>query len=48
MYCCVELFIVRDWLLPMLMYGQVSVGATEAKVRLAIAAEPVAKYGKRK
>lgn len=41
---------LRDWLLPMLMNGQVSVrqahGKLEAEEKLGMAAEPVVKYGK--
>jgi len=38
---------MQDWLLPMPMNGQASVGAAEEKVGLAMAAEPAGKYGKR-
>lgn len=37
-----------DRLLPMLMGGQVHVGEAEEKVGLAMAAEPVAMYGKKR
>jgi len=47
-YCCAELFITRDWLLPMLMNGQVTVGAAEEKVGLAMAAEAAGKYERKK
>ena len=40
-----ELTTLRDWLLPMLMNGQVMVGEAEEKVELAMAAEGQAKYG---
>ena len=43
-----ELAALRDWLLPMLMNGQVRVAEAEEKVGLAIAAEGAGKYGKRK
>ena len=43
-----ELATLRDWLLPMLMNGQVTVGAAAEKVGLAMAAEPAGKYGRRK
>ena len=41
-----ELTTLRDWLLPMLMNGQVVVGEAEEKMGLAMAAEGQAKYGK--
>ena len=37
---------LRDWLLPMLMNGQVKVSDVEDKVELRMAAEPKIKYGK--
>ena len=37
---------LRDWLLPMLMNGQVKVGSIEDKAELRMAAEPRVKYGK--
>lgn len=37
---------LRNWLLPMLMNGQVKVGAAEDKAELRMAAEPRVKYGK--
>ncbi|MBK8950926.1 MAG: hypothetical protein IPM68_19315 [Flavobacteriales bacterium] len=43
-----ELTTLRDWLLPMLMNGQVVVGEAEEKVGLAMAAEGVAVYGKKR
>ncbi|MBK6411455.1 MAG: restriction endonuclease subunit S [Flavobacteriales bacterium] len=43
-----ELSTLRDWLLPMLMNGQVTVGAAEEEVGLAMAAEPAGKYGKKR
>ena len=39
-----ELASLRDWLLPMLMNGQVTVGAVERE--LAMVAEPRESYGK--
>lgn len=42
-----ELTTLRDWLLPMLMNGQVTVGAAEEKVGLVMAAEPAVKYGRK-
>jgi type I restriction enzyme S subunit len=39
---------LRDWLLPMLMNGQVKVGDMKKEESLAMAAEPDVKYGKRK
>jgi len=42
-----ELSTLRDWLLPMLMNGQVTVGAAEEELGLAMAAEGAGKYGKR-
>ncbi len=42
-----ELTTLRDWLLPMLMNGQVVVGEAEEKVGLAMAAEGQAVYKKR-
>jgi len=43
-----ELSTLRDWLLPMLMNGQVTVGAAEEEVGLAMAAEPAGKYERKK
>lgn len=43
-----ELTALRDWLLPLLMNGQVTVGAAEEKVGLAMAAEAGAVYGKKR
>lgn len=43
-----ELTTLRDWLLPMLMNGQVVVGEAAEKVGLALAAEGLAKYGKKR
>ena len=42
-----ELTTLRDWLLPMLMNGQVVVGEAVEKVGLAMAAEPGVKYTKK-
>ncbi|MFZ1616336.1 MAG: hypothetical protein WAT41_03170, partial [Flavobacteriales bacterium] len=42
-----ELTTLRDWLLPMLMNGQVTLGEAEEKVELAMAAEGAGKYGTR-
>ena len=39
-----QLTALRDWLLPMLMNGQVTV--KEAEGKLSMAAEPSVKYGK--
>ena len=36
---------LRDWLLPMLMNGQVTVGEVEEEVQMNMAAEPREKYG---
>ncbi|HRN37599.1 MAG TPA: hypothetical protein PLL18_11900, partial [Flavobacteriales bacterium] len=41
-----ELTALRDWLLPLLMNGQVVVGEAEEKVGMAMAAEPAGRYGK--
>ena len=41
-----ELASLRDWLLPLLMNGQVRVAEAEEKLGLAMAAEPQAHYGK--
>lgn len=38
---------LRDWLLPMLMNGQVKVGGIEKSVQLNMAAEPEVSYGKK-
>jgi type I restriction enzyme S subunit len=40
---------LRDWLLPMLMNGQVTVGDAEKMVeeKMSMAAEPSVKYGKK-
>lgn len=43
-----ELAALRDWLLPMLMNGQVRVAEAQEKVGLAMAAEGQAKYGLKK
>ena len=43
-----ELTALRDWLLPLLMNGQVVVGEAAEKVGMAMAAEPAGKYGKLK
>jgi len=42
-----ELSTLRDWLLPVLVNGQVTVGAAEEQVGLAMAAEPAGKYAKK-
>ena len=39
---------LRDWLLPMLMNGQVRVGDVEEEIVMGMAAEPVGEYGKTK
>lgn len=41
-----QLIELRDWLLPMLMNGQVKVGEMEREAELNMAAEPEMKYGK--
>ncbi len=43
-----ELTTPRDQLLPMLMNGQVVVGEAAEKVGLAMAAEPVEPYGRKR
>lgn len=40
-----ELTALRDWLLPMLMNGQVSVKESDKRAGLSVAAEPQAQYG---
>lgn len=44
----IQLAELRDWLLPMLMNGQVKVGAIDDKVELRMAAEPQVAYKKSK
>lgn len=39
---------IPDWLLPMLMNGQLVVGEAQNKVGLAMPAEPAAAYGKKR
>jgi type I restriction enzyme S subunit len=43
-----ELTALRDWLLPLLMNGQVVVGEAVEKVGLAMAAEAIGHYGKKR
>jgi type I restriction enzyme S subunit len=43
-----ELTALRDWLLPLLMNGQVVVGEAEEKVGMAMAAEAQAAFGKKR